>query len=1043
MKSIVQWFVENHVASIMLKVFVIVAGLLQLYFMKVEVFPDASLGRISISVAYPNASPQEVEEAIVNKIEEQVMGLEGIRKITSTSSEGVGTVIVEVMEGWNVQDVLDKVKTQVSQITTFPKEAEPPVIQELIAKAQVIDVVVYGDVSELTLKRAANLVKEEIIRLPHVSLAQIFGSRESEIHIDIPEENLLALNMTLGDVARIVNQASLNLPAGKISGREQEILLRATGRKDYAYQYRNLILLSKPNGALLRLSDVGSVKEGFEDINMFVRFNGKPAILIMVYRVADQNALTVAKEVKALITRLRAKMPEGIHLAFFEDMSIVLKDRIFLLLKNLTLGFILVVVLLWTFLDIRLSFWVSLGIPFSFLAAFSLLPYFDVSINMVSLFALIMVLGIVVDDAIVIGENVFRKATEGLSPKDAAIKGTVEVGYPVIFSVLTSIVAFAPLIGGSGMMGKIIRNIPIVVILVLFGSLLEAILILPSHLSRSKALVKGVSKDVLEKKWADKKLKEIVEGPYRRLLSWCINWRYVTVSIGILMLFVSYGIWKAGWLKYTFFPEVESDWVTCSVKLPPGSTTQQTVEVVSKLEQKAFETINELDPRILKNIASLVGLHAQMEGPGGRFDTGSHLAQVFVELISAEKRKIPIGVVVRKWRKKVKDIPDIEEISFHSELFTPGKSIEVNLMMDNPGQLKNVANELKALLARYPGVFDIADSLTVGKPELRFKLLPWARSMGISLKELALQVRHSFYGAEALRFQRDEDEVKVLVRYPDWERKSIDNFYSLHIKTPKGKWVPLINIADVHMSEGYTHIEHENKQRVVKVTADVDETVANAKEIRNELSERILPELANRFNGLRYSFEGEAREERESMRDVLKGFGIAILGIYTLLAIPSRSFLQPLIVMAAIPFGIIGAIFGHILMGYGISIVSLFGIVGLTGVVVNDSLVLVDKVNSIRQSGKSSYDALLDGTALRFRAIILTSVTTFVGLMPIIFERSLQARVLIPMAIGLGFGILFATVITLIIVPCFYLIVEDLKQLVLNTAETGSYELRQ
>ncbi len=1027
MKSIVKWFVENHVASIMLKIFIIVAGLLQLYFMKVEVFPDASLGRISVSVAYPNASPQEVEEAIVNKIEEQVIGLEGIRKVTSTSSEGVGTVIIEVMEGWNVQDVLDKVKTQISQITTFPKDAEPPVVQELVAKAQVIDVVIYGDVPELTLKKAANLVKEEIIRLPHVSLAQIFGARKSEIHVEIPERELRSLNMTLSDVARIVGFSNVNLPAGKITGRSREILLRAKGRRDYAHQYGDVVLIRNPDGASLKLADIGRAKEGFEDLNMFVRFNGKPALLIMVYRVADQNALTVAREVKGLIGELKKRLPPGIKIAFFEDMSEVLKDRIFLLLKNLALGFLLVIVLLWVFLDLRLSFWVSLGIPFSFLAAFSVLPYFDVSINMVSLFALIMVLGIVVDDAIVIGENVFRKASEGKPPKIAAIEGTADVGRPVIFSVLTSIVAFAPLIGGSGMMGKIIRNIPIVVILVLFGSLLEAILVLPSHLSRSKALTKGTAKDVLDKKWADKKLKEFVEGPYRKILIKCLKWRYITLAIGIFLLFVSYGLWKAGWLKYTFFPEVESDWITCSVKLPAGSTLSQTIRVVSRLERTAFETIDELDPHILKNIASLVGLHTQMEGPGGRFDTGSHLAQVFVELISAEERKIPISVVVRRWREKVKYIPDIEEISFHSELFTPGKAIEVNLSMDDFQRLRDVSNRLKETLATYPGVYDISDSLTVGKPELRFVLMPWARSTGLSLRDLALQVRHSFYGAEALRFQRDEDEVKVLVRYPEWERKSADDFLNLHVRTLNGKWVPLSSVAHVRMTEGYTYIEHENKQRIVRVTADVDETISNAKEIRGELSKRILPDLANRFSGLKYSFGGEAREERESMRDVFKGFGIALLGIYTLLAIPSRSFLQPLIVMAAIPFGIIGAVCGHIIMGYGISIVSLFGIVGLTGVVVNDSLVLVDKVNAIRNTGYNSFDALVQGTALRFRAIILTSVTTFVGLMPIIFERSLQARVLIPMAIGLGFGILFATVITLLIVPCLYLILEDFK----------------
>lgn len=1035
MRSIIRWLVENHVAATMLKVFVVVAGLLQLLTIKVEVFPEASLDQISITVNYPNASPEEVEDAIVNKIEDRVVGLDGVRKVTSIAAEGIGVVTIEVAEDRNVQDVLDDVKTEVGQITTFPEEAEAPIIRKNVLRMEVMDLVVYGDVSDEVLKRAAQIVKDEVIRLPHVSLADVVGARESEIHIEIPQETLRSLGLTLRDIASVVRQLSLNLPSGKVTDLEGEVLFRAAGRVDTARFYNDLVVMSLPDGSKLRIRDLGKAREGFEDVGMSVRYNGKPAMLIVVYRVSKQNALTVAKEIKEYLPTLKRKLPPGVDISYFADMSRVLKDRITLLLKNLAMGFVLVIFILGIFLDFRLSFWVSAGIPVSFLAAFAVMPFVDVSVNMVSLFAFIMVLGIVVDDAIVVGENVFRKSREGLNPVDASVEGTVDVGIPVIFSVLTTLVAFAPLLGGSGMMGKIMRNIPLVVILVLTGSLLEAIFILPSHLSRSVSL-----KDIRPPKPADRLLAAFVSGPYRRLMGHCLEWRYLVFAFFIALIALSFGIWKAGWVGYTFFPNVESDWIVCSLRLPTGASEEKTRGVVREVEKRLEEVVKEIDPlfskgedSLVKSVSTMIGVQMNTEDLSGRFVSGSHLAQIVVELLPAQEREVSSTVIMNRWRERCKGLPGLEEITFQSTLFSPGKPIQVNLYGDDEALLREAAGALKKALSGYAGVYDIGDSMIAGKPEMKFDLLPWGRFLGLTLQDVAAQVRHAFYGAEALRFQRGNDEVKVLVRLPEDERKTPDSLENLYIRTPAGKWVQFRDVASARMSRGYTYVEHEAKQRVVKVKADVNSAVANAKEIRKDLAKKVLPGILATYPGVRYSFEGEAREERESLRDVFKGFGVALIGIYTLLAIPFRSFTQPLIVMTAIPFGIIGALIGHILLGYDISIVTLFGIVGLSGVVVNDSLVLVERINKIRLESKGMDDTVLEAVIVRFRAVVLTSLTTFAGLMPIIFEKSVQARVLIPMAISLGFGIVFATMVTLVLVPCLYLILEDFHLLVSKT----------
>jgi multidrug efflux pump subunit AcrB len=1037
MKTILAWFAENHVAANLLMAFLLVAGIVTGMTMKLEIFPETSLDRITIGMSYPGASPAEVEEAIVSRIEDNIAGLTGIKQIDSEAREGYGSVSVEVMKGWSLQELLDEVKAEVDRITTFPEEAEEPIIREVTRRREVIDVAVYGDVSEATIKRLTERIKDDITNLPGITYAELAGIREGEIHIEISERTLRRFGLTLGQVADIVRKASLDLPAGSVKTAGGEILVRTKGRRYYAADYRDVAVITRANGSKVTLGQIAVLKDGFEDVDLFTQFQGKPSGVVRVFRVADQNALTVADTVKRFVEEVRPSMPEGVEVSYYRDRSRILRSRIDLLLRNMALGLILVSILLGVFLNVRLAFWVTLGIPISFATGLWILPHFDVSINMISLFAFITVLGIVVDDAIIVGENIFRKHDEGLGGLQGAVEGALEVGRPVIFAVLTTVVAFWPLLMGTGTMGKIMRNIPIVVILVLIGSLIESLLILPAHLTRSKLRANGrggtSNKDKRMSRW----LKQIINGPYRRLVRFCVTWRYATVATGMAVLFMTIGIWKAGWVKFTLFPTVESDLLTCSVTMPAGTPVERTREIVSYLERSAKEALAEADrerpegaqPLFLHSIAS-IGRISGGRGPmAGGPTRGSHLGQVRVEILEGEKRDISTRELANLWRKKVGAIPDAEAITFSGVLFSAGNPVEVHLSLDDHEQLLMAAEELKAELENFAGVFDISDSFLPGKKEKQIKLKPAAESLGLTLNDLAQQVRHAFYGAEALRLQRDQDEVKVMVLYPEAERKSLESIEQMRIRTADGYEVPFGQVAEVSMEQGYAAIARAQRQRVIKVMADVDETVTNANEVRLDLETRVLPAIKNRYPGIRYSIEGAGKEQAESMADIYRGFVVALFGIYALLAIPFRSFTQPFVVMAAIPFGLVGAVLGHLIMGHNLSLLSLFGIVGLAGVVVNDSLVLVYATNRLRRQGKNPKDAVTTAGGLRFRAILLTSLTTFAGLSPMLLERSLQAQFLIPMAISLAFGVLFGTIITLVLVPSIYLILEDVHTL--------------
>jgi multidrug efflux pump subunit AcrB len=1027
MKNAVAWFSENHVAANLLMLFLLVAGIVTALSIKLEIFPDTTLDRIAISTTYSGASPVEVEEAVVRRIEEKIAGLSGIKRIDSTVREGSGTVSVEVMKGCNARQLMDDIKSEVDRITTLPDEAEKPVIREAIRRRQVITLAIYGDVPEATIKYWTEKLRNDLTNLSGVTQADLSAVRTGEIHIEIDEATLQRYNLTLGAVAENVRRFSLDLPAGSVKTRSGEVLVRTKGRRYLAENYRDIPVITFADGSEVTLGQIAVIRDTFNDIDLSARFEGKPAGIINVYRVADQNALAVCGTVREYVARFRDNLPDGVQVALFADRSGILKSRLSLLVKNMAYGLCLVVLLLGVFLSLRLAFWVTLGIPIAFAAGMILLPAYDVSLNMTSLFAFIMVLGIVVDDAIIVGENVFRHSEQGAPPLQAAVDGTLEVGRPVVFSVLTTIVAFWPLLQIGGAMGKMMHSIPMVVMLVLAASLVESLFILPAHLTRSMAANPAAPAG---SNAAAHALKRFANGPYRRWLALALRWRYLTIASGVALLLVTLGIWMGGHIKFTLLQKVESNNINVTLTMPAGTPISRTQAVVDHIEQAARDVVARQErkrpqgsPPLMEYISTTMGAH--FGGSGG--SVGSHLAQVRVQLIKGEKREISTMALTRLLRKAVGRIPDAEAVSFRSVLHDFGNAIEVDLSLDDADQLLSASEELKLELQRYPGVSDIEDSFHPGKAEMQLKLKPAAANLGLTLSDLARQVRHALYGAEALRFQRDQDEVKVMVRYPESRRSSLANVERMRIRTSEGIEVPFSAVAQVTMRQGYASIKRAQRQRVVTVSADVDEKRANADEIRQHLVKDYLPRLKSKHPNLRYTLEGEGRSRNESLGDVFNSFGIALFGIYALLAIPFRSFAQPLVVMAAIPFGIVGAVWGHFFMGYSLSAYSLFGIVGLTGVVVNDSLVLVHKVNALRHAGMDALQAVQEAGTMRFRAIMLTSLTTFVGLTPMLLERSIQARFLIPMAISLGFGVLFATVITLILIPCGYLVMDDLQ----------------
>jgi multidrug efflux pump subunit AcrB len=1028
----VSWMARNSVAANLLMVTLIVGGFLMASRIKQEVFPEFDLDVVTVTVPYPGASPAEVEQGIVLAIEDEVRGLDGVKRVGALAQEGFGTVYVELLLGTDANKALQDVKNAVDRIDTFPENAERPTVSLLVSRLQAISLVIYGDQTERTLRSIAEKVRDELIVDPGITLVELSGIRPLEISIEVSQDTLREYGLTLEDIASEVRQGAVELPGGGVKTSSGEVLLRTAERRDYGEEFAELPVVSLPDGTRLRVGDIASIIDGFEDTDEAAFYNGKPAVMVDVYRVGDQTPIEVADTVRTYMADLQSRLPEGVDVAVWQDWSEIYTERMVLLLRNACLGLALVLILLGMFLEVRLAFWVTMGIPTSFLGALLIVPALGASINMITLFAFIMALGIVVDDAIVVGENVYEMRQRGMPFLTAAVRGARQVAVPVVFAVLTNVAAFMPLVFVPGFSGKIYRTIPAIIVPVFLLSLVEALYILPAHLTHEPRAVGRFLVWVTQPLRVFSRAQEwVVANLYRPVQRAALRFRYVTVAVGVGVLILTVGYIAGGRINFIFMPRVEADQVIASAVLPYGTPLESTMRVKDRLLAEADAVLAENGgDDITEGVFVQVGRPLQ----GGPFDfggsiPGSHLVNVQVSLVPEDQRDMTAGQFANQWREGVGEIPGAESLSYTFVMGpSAGAAIDIVLSHPNNDVLAAAAQELAARLAEFRGLKDVDDGYARGKPQLDFKVRPEARSLGITAADLGRKVRNAFYGAEALRQQRGRDEIKVMVRLPESERRSEYHLEELLIRTREGGEIPLTDAAEITRGRAYTSIGRRDGSRIRDVTADIEEDQTSADKVLKPLVEEVLPALMAKYPGLTYSFSGEIEERQQSLASLGRGFAVILIVIFAMLAIPLRSYLQPIIIMTSIPFGIVGAAVGHIIMGYDLSVMSMMGIVALAGVVVNDSLVLIHATNERLGEGASPFEAISGAGVRRFRPIMLTSLTTFFGLAPMIFETSIQARFLIPMAISLGYGILFATLITLLLVPSLYLVIDDAKR---------------
>lgn len=1036
MNGMIEWLARNPVAANLTMVFIIVTGIASTFMVKAEVFPEIDLDRINIQVPYLGAAPEEVEEAVNVRIEEAIQGLDGIKQIQSTAAEGMGSVLVELELGADAREVLDEIKSNVDAITTFPIETEAPIIRDMNNSQAVVDIAVSGNLDTFTLKATAEKVRNELTAIPEITQVSVISAPPYEISIEVSEVALRRHGLTFDQVANAVRRSSLDLPGGSVRADSGEILLRTVGQAYRGEEYENIVLWTRPDGSRLQLGDVATVVDGFAETDQYGRFDVQPTILVSVFRTGNQSAIEIAERVYEYVAIAQSQVPAGVVLTVWQDSAKLLNARLSLMLRTGATGFLLVFLVLALFLELRLAVWVSIGIPISFLGALAMMPGLDVSINVMSLFAFVVVLGIVVDDAIIVGENIYRHQEEHGNGLRGSIKGAQEIAKPVVFAVLTTVAAFMPLMFVPGMMGKIFRVIPLIVIPCLLFSLVESLMILPAHLSRiPKPKPPGLWRR-FQGQFANG-LKLFIERAYRPLLETALQWRYVTASVGGAAMILTIGLVLSGRPGFHFFPSIEADFMSATLTMPQGTPVDVTSEAVAKIEAGAArvrqELLQETGNDYFLHTHAAVGdqpIAARGGGPMGRVinTSASNVGEVTVELLPTEQRIYNSEQLGIKWRDAIGGIPEAVEVTIQSSIMNPGNDVDVQLAGPDMDTLRAAADDVKRELLNFAGVYEITDSFRAGKEELKLGIKPAAEGLGLSLQDLGRQVRQAFYGEEAQRIQRGRDDVRVMVRYPRDERRSIGDLENMRIRTPDGGEVPFGQVAVVEPGRGFASIARVDRNRAVNVTAAVDASVTSSNQVINELETRILPDVLSRYPNVFYTFEGAQAEMSDAIGGLQRGFLLALLMIFALLAIPLKSYIQPLIIMSAIPFGLVGAVWGHIVMGIDVTMMSMFGLVALSGVVVNDSLIMVDFINRKRELHADMNVALREAGVNRFRPILLTSLTTFFGLAPLMFEQSFDAAFMVPMAVSLAFGVVFATVITLILVPTSYLILDDISR---------------
>ncbi len=1013
----IEYMANNPIAANLLMVILLLGGIWTMYTIQKEVFPEFQLDVVEVSVVYPGAAPAEVEQGILRPVEEAVRGVQGIREIVSSAGEGSGSVSIELVAGTDRMRAFQDIDQAVNRIQTFPENIEEPEVELQSNQQEVIEIGLYGDSDIWTLRKLAEQVRDQLLNDSRITQVEIGNVPGYVTHIEIPQDRLREYRMTIGDIAALVASSSEDVPAGAVETSAGEILLRMQERKQWKEEFEKIEIVTADSGGAITLGDIASITDGFEETGFHGQFNRQPSIEVQVFRIGNQSPLDVAPAVIEILEENKSSFPPGVSYRVDSNSADDYSERLSLLTENGIIAIFIVIFILALFLEYRLAFWVMMGMTISFVGGILFMPLAGLSINMISMFGFLVVLGIVVDDAIVVGENVFEYRQQGMSNLEAAVRGTKDISKPVIFSILTNIIAFVPLLFIPGATGKFWWPLPAVVIIVLALSLFEALFILPAHLAHSskKTIFKPLRYLEEKQQQFGRKFSNFIDVHFRRFLDLSLRNRYVTLSVATALFLVVGGYGYSDHMGMILMPEVSADEIEAGVSLPVGTTTFQAAAVANEITNSTHRMFEEHDLfRVAEGIKTNV--------------RGQSFIDVEIVMKPPGERDMSAQEVIELWRDEIGDIEGVDQITFEAERGPGGfqQDISVALSHSDINVLEVASQRFLEEVESFENTRDVNDNYNRGKTQFDFKLLPEGRMLGLTSSWVGEQVRNAFFGALAMRQLRGTNEVEVRVKLPREERRDIYNLENLVIQTPDGIEVPLLDVVEIETGEAFTSINRRNGRRVVSVGMDAEPSNA-VNRVLESIQSDVLPQLRTEFPGLTWSFEGSQAEMRESTQALWGGFGLALIVIYALLAVALGSYIQPLIVMGAIPFGIIGAVIGHIILGYDLSLVSLMGVIALSGVVLNDSLIMVDYANRERKKKLSAFDAIHSAGLRRFRPIMLTTLTTFGGLTPIILETSRQAYNLIPMAISLGFGIVFATSIILVIVPCIYMIVEDFR----------------
>ena len=1012
----IAWMAQHSIAANLLMILLIGGGIWSAFNIQKEVFPDFDLDIVSVTVAYPGAAPSEVEQGILRPVESAIRGIEGIKEMTSTAREGFGSVQIELVTGTDRMKAFQDIDQAVNRIRTFPDDTEKPEVSLVSPRREVMNIVLYGPVDIWTIRKLAEQLRDRLLADPFITQVELGNAPDYVTHVEIPQQRLREYGLTLGQVASLIRRSSEDIPAGTVETNAGEVLLRLKERRQWAEEFGQIEVVSTDSGASVRLADIATITDGFEEGGFHSQFNQQPSVEIEIYRVGEQSPLEIAERVQAIMADVETTLPAGVTWRIDSNRAKDYEQRLSLLLNNGLVAIGIVLVILALFLEIRLAFWVMMGMTISFVGSLLLLPAVGVSINMISMFAFLVALGIVVDDAIVVGENVYEYRQEGLGHMAAAIKGAREIAKPVTFSIITTIVAFIPLLFIPGTTGKFWWPLPAVVITVLAISLLEALYILPAHLAHSSSTPHtgaGRRLHALQQSFA-RGFSHFVNTRYRGFLDLCLRHRYITLSTAVALFIVVTGYGISGHMGMIMMPEVAADEIEAGIRLPVGTTPEQAARVA---ETVTASTRRMFDEHNLYEVAEGIKTNVR----GGTF------IDVEIVMRPPDEHDTTAEEVITLWRDQIGDIEGVDQITFEAERGPGGwrKDISIDLSHADIEVLEAASRALLERVALFEGAVNVSDNYDKGKTQFDFTLLPEGRNLGLTPADVGQQVRDAFYGALAMRQIRGTDEIEIRVKLPKEDREDLQSFADLIIRAPDGTEVPLLDVVEVRRGEAFSSINRRDGRRIVNVNLDV-EPKRNVTRVLDAIRSETLPQLRADFPGLTWAFEGSQAEMRDSTAALWGGFALAMTVVYALLAIAFGSYLQPLIVMTAIPFGVIGAVIGHILLGFDLSLISFMGVIALSGVVVNDALIMIDFANR-RRTDKTAFEAIHIAGIRRFRPIILTTLTTFGGLTPIILETSRQAAYLIPMAISLGFGIVFATAIILVLVPCLYMVLEDFR----------------